>query len=235
METFLEWLNQRDPEYLFESAFAEQNSELIEETFGRRMGGRPIIAPRVNRPIIARRPILAPKRRRQSYAPVNRGYTQGGTQIPNMDPVTGRIIPDDVSPLTVDQADDRREPQELPHLDVISLMRSNVSDMEKQNRIKKFIADLGGDLRDATEDEIYAIAYGINNGILDKNIMPPNLASELMMQVPTGSMRDELAKLTESPYKSQSQSTINRTNEPIKQFPPKTTDKNTNKYNLDTY
>jgi len=233
METFLEWLNQRDPEYLFESAFAEQNSELIEETFGRRMGGRPIIAPRVNRPIIARRPILAPKRRRQSYAPVNRGYTQGGTQIPNMDPVTGRIIPDDVSPLTVDQADDRREPQQL---DVMSLMRSNVSNMEKQNRIKKFIADdLEGDLRDATEDEIYAIASGINDGILDKNIMPPNLASVLMMQVPTGSMRDELAKLTESPYKSQSQSTINRTNEPIKQFPPKTTDKNTNKYNLDTY
>ena len=207
METFLEWLNERDPEYLFESAFAEQNSELIEETFGRRMGGRPIIAPRVNRPIIARRPILAPRRRRQSYAPVNRGYTQGGTQIPNMDPVTGRIIPDDVSPLTVDQADDRREPQQL---DVMSLMRSN-------------------------EDEIYAIASGINDGILDKNIMPPNLASVLMMKVPTGSMRDELAKLTESPWKSQSQSTINRTNEPSKQFPPKMTDKITNKYNLDTY
>ena len=214
METFLEWLNQRDPEYLFESAFAEQNSELIEETFGRRMGRRPLFAPRPSRQVVTRR---------QSYAPVNRGYTQGRTQanrtIPNVDPVTGKVLPDDVSPLTVNQADDRREPQRL---NVLALMSSNVSPSEKQNRIKDFIKDdLEGDLRDATEDEIYAIASGINDGILDKNIIPPNLASVLMMQVPTSSMRDELAKLTESPYKSQSQSTINRTNEPTKQFPPR--------------
>lgn len=228
METFLEWLNQRDPEYLFESAFAEQNSELIEETFGRRMGRRPLFAPRPSRQVVTRR---------QSYAPVNRSYTQGRTQanrtIPNVDPVTGKVLPDDVSPLTVNQADDRREPQRL---NVLALMSSNVSPLEKQNRIKDFIKDdLEGDLRDATEDEIYAIASGINDGILDKNIIPPNLASVLMMQVPTATMRDELAKLTESPWKSQSQSTINRTNEPSKQFPPKMTDKITNKYNLGTY
>ena len=243
METFLEWLNQRDPEYLFESAFAEQNSELIEETFGRRMGGRPIIAPRVNRPIIARRPIFAPKRSKQSYAPVNRGYTQGGTRIPNMDPVTGRIIPDDVSPSTVDQADNRREPQQL---DISALLGSNISVQQKQNRIKQFIKDdLKGDLMNADQDEIADIVSAISNGVLDDDIIPYQLASELMNTVSMPSVREELEKLAnrnkefiptrlknipsqdeiermaQIPQQLQSQSTINRTKEPNKQFPPR--------------
>ena len=167
METFLEWLNQRDPEYLFESAFAEQNSELIEETFGRRMGRRPLFAPRPSRQVVTRR---------QSYAPVSRNYTQGYTSgntqanrtIPNMDPVTGKVLPDDVSPLTVDQADNRREPQQL---DISALLGSNISVQQKQNRIKQFIKDdLKGDLRNANQDEIADIVFAISDGILDDDI-----------------------------------------------------------------
>jgi hypothetical protein len=136
METFLEWLNQRDPEYLFESAFAEQNSELIEETFGRRMGRRPLFAPRRTAQVLPRR----------GSAPVSRNYTQGYTSgntqanrtIPNMDPVTGKVLPDDVSPSTVDQADNRREPQQL---DISALLNSNIPVQQKQNRIKQFIKE----------------------------------------------------------------------------------------------
>jgi hypothetical protein len=219
METFLEWLNQRDPEYLFESAFAEQNSELIEETFGRRMGGRPIIAPRVNRPIIARRPIFAPKRSKQSYAPVNRGYTQGGTRIPNMDPVTGRIIPDDVSPSTVDQADNRREPQQL---DISALLGSNISNIEKQNRIKKFIADdLQGDLMNADQDDIDSIVFAISDGILDDDIIPSQVALELKNTANKFRVREELEKLTKTPHQRQLDKLIKRADAATKQFPPR--------------
>jgi len=242
METFLEWLNQRDPEYLFESAFAEQNSELIEETFGRRMGRRPLFAPRPSRQVVTRR---------QSYAPVNRGYTQGYTSgntqanrtIPNMDPVTGKVLPDDVSPSTVDQADNRREPQQL---DISALLGSNISVQQKQNRIKQFIKDdLKGDLMNADQDEIADIVSAISNGVLDDDIIPYQLASELMNTVSMPSVREELEKLAnrnkefiptrlknipsqdeiermaQIPQQLQSQSTINRTKEPNKQFPPR--------------
>jgi len=210
MKTFLEWLNQRDPEYLFESAFAEQNSELIEETFGRRMGRRPLFAPRPSRQVVTRR---------QSYAPVNRSYTQGGTRIPNMDPVTGRIIPDDVSPSTVDQADNRREPQQL---DISALLGSNISVQQKQNRIKQFIKDdLQGDLRNANQEEIADIVSAISNGVLDDDIIPYQLASELMNTVSMPSVREELEKLAKTPHQRQLDKLINRADAATKQFPPR--------------
>lgn len=213
METFLEWLNQRDPEYLFESAFAEQNSELIEETFGRNRGRRPIFAPRRTAQVLPRR----------RPAPVNRGYTQGYTQanrtIPNMDPVTGKVLPDDVSPLTVDQADDRREPQQL---DLSALLGSNIPVLQKQNRIKQFIKDdLQGDLRNANDDEISAIVSAITDGILDDDIIPYQLASELMNKVSMPSVREELEKLTKTPHQRQLDKLIKRADAATKQFPPR--------------
>lgn len=218
METFLEWLNQRDPEYLFESAFAEQNSELIEETFGRRMGGRPLFAPRPSRQVVTRR---------QSYAPVNRGYTQGYTSgntqanrtIPNMDPVTGKVLPDDVSPSTVDQADNRREPQQL---DISALLNSNIPVQQKQNRIKQFIKDdLQGDLRNANQDDIDSIVFAISDGILDDDIIPYDVASDLKNTANKFRVREELEKLTKTPLQRQLGKLINRADAATKQFPPR--------------
>ena len=214
METFLEWLNQRDPEYLFESAFAEQNSELIEETFGRRIGRRPLFAPRPSRQVVTRR---------QSYAPVNRSYTQGRTQanrtIPNVDPVTGKVLPDDVSPLTVNQADNRREPEQL---DLVAFMGTTASVQQKQNRIKRFIADeLQGDLRNANEDELSAILDGIEDGILDANLMPQELASELINKISTPSVREKLEFMALSPNQQLIRKNIKRADAATKQFPPR--------------
>jgi hypothetical protein len=194
METFLEWLNQRDPEYLFESAFAEQNSELIEETFGRRMGRRPFFAPK-----------------RQNYRYQGSVSSQRLQQQPQMDQDDFTDEPETMQPdssvqqntpaakpsfpsMSPPPTQQGSAPDEFKDYDVVKML--DIQDSNKRNETLKSYVDKKGGIESLDNKDIFYLSFGINQNKFDKNILTPQQASELLKRQDLwDSARDQLGKI----------------------------------------